>query len=106
MKNSIIVILSLAIITTFISCTKENNGEEPDLTPKTLDLTAMGPEVIAHANEFGVELFTKVAQEENKNLMLSPLSASTALTMLLNGCEGGTYDQLKETLKYPESPPP
>jgi len=106
MKNSIIVILSLAIITAFISCTKENNGEEPDLTPKTLDLTAMGPEVIAHANEFGVELFTKVAQEENKNLMLSPLSASTALTMLLNGCEGGTYDQLKETLKYPESPPP
>ena len=35
--------------------------------------------------------------------MLSPLSASAALTMLLNGCEGDTYDQLKATLKYPES---
>ena len=33
--------------------------------------------------------------------MLSPLSASTALTMLLNGCGGDTYDQLKGTLKYP-----
>ena len=34
--------------------------------------------------------------------MLSPLSASTALTMLLNGCGGDTYDQLKKTLKYPD----
>lgn len=102
MKNSVIVLLSLAIITGFVSCSKEP-GEEPDLTPKTLDLTAIGPEVIAYGNAFGVELFTRVAREENKNLMLSPLSASAALTMLLNGCEGDTYDQLKATLKYPES---
>jgi len=33
--------------------------------------------------------------------MLSPLSASTALTMLLNGCGGDTYTQLQGTLKYP-----
>ncbi len=103
MKYSVIMYLSLAAITGFISCSKENNGQEPDLTPKTLELTAMGPEVIAYGNEFGVELFTKVAREENKNLMLSPLSASTALTMLLNGCDGDTYDQIKQMLKYPES---
>ena len=102
MKNSVVIFLCLATITGFISCSKDNRGEEPDLTPKTLELTAMGPEVIAYGNEFGVELFTKVAREENKNLMLSPLSASTALTMLLNGCEGDTYDQLKEMLRYPE----
>ncbi len=103
MKTHVLLILSLATITGFISCSKDNGGEEPDLTPKTLELTAMGPEVITYCNEFGVELFTKVAREENKNLMLSPLSASAALTMLLNGCEGDTYDQLKATLKYPES---
>jgi serpin B len=33
--------------------------------------------------------------------MLSPLSASTALTMLLNGCGGDTYTQLQGALKYP-----
>jgi len=102
MKTHLLLILSLATIIGFVSCSKEP-GEEPDLTPKTLDLTAIGPEVIAYGNEFGVELFTKVAQEENKNLMLSPLSASAALTMLLNGCEEDTYDQLKATLKFPES---
>lgn len=100
MKYTGILILSLATITGFISCSKEP-GQEPDLTPKSMNLTAMGQEVITYSNEFGVELFTKVASGEYKNLMLSPLSASAALTMLLNGCEDDTYDQLKETLKYP-----
>lgn len=103
MKNSLIILFSLVTITGFISCSKENTGLQPDLTPKALELTAKGPEVIAYGNEFGVELFTKVAQEENKNLMLSPLSASAALTMLLNGCDGDTYDQLSEMLNYPEN---
>jgi serpin B len=103
MKTRLLLILSLATITGFISCSKDDGGEEPDLTPKTIELTAKSAEVIAYGNEFGVELFTKVSREENKNLMLSPLSASAALTMLLNGCEGETYDQLKATLKYPEN---
>jgi serpin B len=103
MKTSVLIILSLAAVTGFVSCSKDNSGQEPDLTPKNLELTAKGLEVVAYGNEFGVELFTRVAPVENKNLMLSPLSASTALTMLLNGCAGDTYDQLKETLRYPDN---
>jgi serpin B len=102
MKNPVLIILGLAAVAAFVSCSKNNSGEEPDLTPKTIELTTKAADVIAYGNDFGVELFTKVTRTENKNLMLSPLSASTALTMLLNGCEGDTYDQLKETLKYPE----
>ena len=101
MKNQSLIILAFTAVAALSSCSKEI--EEPDLTPKSLDLTAIAPEVISYCNDFGVELFTKVALEENDNLMLSPLSASTALTMLLNGCDGETYDQLKETLKYPET---
>lgn len=103
MKTHLLLILSLATVTGFISCSKDDGGEEPDLTPKTIELTTKAAEVIAYGNEFGVELFAKVALEEEENFMLSPLSASAALTMLLNGCEGDTYDQLKATLKYPES---
>jgi len=102
MKTSAIVLLSLFFTFGYTSCTKDNPNQEPDLTPKSLELNANALEVITNGNEFGVELFTKVALEENKNLMLSPLSASTALTMLLNGCGGNTYDQLKKTLRYPE----
>jgi len=99
MKNPVLLFITLATISVLLSCSKEN--EQPDLTPKSLDLSALAPEVIAYGNDFGVELFTKVALEESDNFMLSPLSAGAALTMLLNGCNGDTYDQLKGTLKYP-----
>ena len=102
MKNPVLIIVYLLAFAGLSSCSKDN-GREPDLTPENLQLTAKSSEVIAYNNEFGVELFTKVATEENKNLMLSPLSASAALTMLLNGCAGDTYDQLKGTLKYSET---
>ena len=101
MKNPVLIILCLLAFAALSSCSKDN-GQEPDLTPENLELTAKGAEVIAYGNEFGVELFTKVAGVENKNFMLSPLSASAALTMLLNGCGGETYNQLRATLKYPE----
>ncbi len=101
MKNNAILFLAgLAAVILATSCSKNDNPEQ-DLTPKTITLSAEAPQAIESSNEFGIELFTKVAEEENKNLMLSPLSASTALTMLLNGCGGDTYTQLQGTLKYP-----
>ena len=101
MKKNITIILSgLAILLLAVCCSKVNE-EEPKLTPKDITLSAAAPIAIQSSNEFGIELFTRVAESENKNLMLSPLSASTALTMLLNGCGGDTYSQLQGTLKYP-----
>ena len=101
MKNNVILFLAgLAAVTFTGSCSKNDNPEK-DLTPKSITLTAEAPQAIESSNEFGIELFTKVAEKGNKNLMLSPLSASTALTMLLNGCDGDTYSQLQGTLKYP-----
>jgi len=102
MKNNVIILLAgMAVVLLDGSCSK-NDNIEPDLTPKNITLTAVTPQAIQSSNEFGIGLFTKVAEEENKNLMLSPLSASTALTMLLNGCGGDTYTQLQGTLKYPD----
>jgi len=88
----------LTIAFMLVSCEKQPG--EPDLTPKTIELTPAATQVISSGNEFGIELFTKVAESEDSNLMLSPLSASTALTMLLNGCGGNTFTQLRSTLKY------
>lgn len=101
MKNN--AMLFLAALTAVIlsgSCSKNDNPVQ-DMTPKTIKLTAVAPQAIASSNDFGIDLFTKVAEAENNNLMLSPLSASTALTMLLNGCGGDTYTQLQGMLNYP-----
>ncbi|MGB4291298.1 MAG: serpin family protein [Bacteroidales bacterium] len=88
----------LTIAFMLVSCEKQPG--EPDLTPKKIELTPAATQVISSGNEFGIELFTKVAESKDSNLMLSPLSASTALTMLLNGCGGNTFTQLRSTLKY------
>lgn len=99
--RTLAILFSIALTVAFSSCEKDN--PKPNLTPKNIELSAKAAEVISNSNEFGIELFTKTVEGENENLMLSPLSASTALTMLLNGCGGDTYTQLKSTLKYPES---
>ncbi len=93
------LLVALLFIPFAIACNKEpsNNIQEP----AELHLTQKASEVINHSNAFGVDLFAAVAQEdEASNVLLSPLSASVALTMLLDGCRNETYDQIKETLGY------
>ncbi len=100
MKTTKILFL-IALPLVLLSCSKEDDSQ--NLTPKHIQLTSKAPEVIGSSNAFGLELFTKVATEEEGNLMLSPLSASAALTMVLNGCNENTFTQLKATLNYPEN---
>ncbi len=99
MKRKILFIPILVTLALF-SCKKDD--PTPNLTPKEITLTAKSAQVIASSNAFGIGLFTKTVEVGDGNLMLSPLSASTALTMLLNGCGGNTYTQLKATLNYPD----
>jgi len=101
-RMSLIFTAGVLIFSLAGSCTKSDGNEEINLSPKSITLTAVAPQAIQSSNEFGIELFTRVSEAENKNLMISPLSASTALTMLLNGCGGDTYSQLQGTLKYPD----
>lgn len=101
MKKHITLIITVFFAYFFTACEKDN--PEPVLTPKSITLTEHAPDVISSNNDFGIELFKKVALEKDENLMLSPLSAGAALTMLLNGCDGNTFEQLKSTLKYPDN---
>lgn len=95
----IIIILAVILVTILPGCNKEE--VKPALEPRPIDLPAKGDDVIAKSNAFGFELFRLTAlAEPDKNMMLSPLSASVALTMLLNGCAGNTYDQVQEMLGY------
>jgi len=98
MKSLKFFSLALLLSIGFFSCKKSEPAAEQD--PKVITLSQKDKEVIANSNDFGISLFAKTAQTETGNLMLSPLSASAALTMLLNGCNNETYDQLKNTLGY------
>lgn len=96
MKYYILLLLAPLLLFSF-SCKKEPSGPKQ---PKPITLTAKADEVIMKSNGFGIDLFRVVALEENENMMLSPLSASTALTMLLNGCNTQTYLQIRDMLGY------
>jgi serpin B len=56
-------------------------------------------EVIDAANAFGFNLLRELAADDpEQNLFISPLSASMALGMTLNGAAGNTYDGMLEAL--------
>jgi serine protease inhibitor len=64
-------------------------------------LTVAEQEIIRSANSFGLDLMREVtARDDRANIVLSPLSASMALGMTLNGAGGETFDAMRATLGF------
>jgi serpin B len=96
MKSKLLFSLTLLII--LFGCNKENIQAKRE--PKIIQLPEKSQQIIKQSNKFGIDIFKVTSQSEPGNLMLSPLSASTALTMLLNGCNNETYNQIHQMLGY------
>lgn len=93
-------ILSLCLVLALTVSCKDNSSNSSDLKPLELALSSQQKALVQSSSSFGVDLFMKVAPFESQNNMLSPLSASVALTMLLNGTQDKTQTQIKEMLGY------
>lgn len=52
-------------------------------------------------NAFGLELYSKLREEKKGNLVFSPYSAHTCLSMAATGANGNTRDQMVKTLHLP-----
>ena len=96
MKN--IFILSLLLIFLFPSCTK--NTPLPNSVPITLNQKAKA--VVTANNQFGLELFKQMADSglASKNIMMSPLSVSAALSMTYNGARAQTKEAFDNTMHF------
>ena len=68
----------------------------PEL-PRALSATEV--EVIGAGNRFAFDLLRE-ASRPGDNLFLSPLSASVALGMTMNGAEGETWNQMRDALGF------
>jgi serpin B len=89
---TLIILLSFSIV----SCQKQ------DPKPEGLfNLPEKSAQLIEADNQFGLELFRKVAADAapNDNTMISPLSVSLALGMTYNGASGDTKTEMEKTLK-------
>ncbi len=70
-----------------------------DSLPRSLSASEQA--LIEHSNAFGLELLrTVVGEDDRPNVVLSPLSASMALGMTLNGARTGTFDAMRSTLGF------
>ncbi len=57
--------------------------------------------VLQAGNRFGFRLLEELRGEEpGENVFISPLSASMALGMTLNGADGGTWEAMRSTLEF------
>src|SRR5215510_14457306 len=71
----------------------------PALTPLPRDLTAGERQVLQAGNAFSLALFRQLAKTQpGQNVFVSPLSASMALGMTMNGARGTTLDAMRATL--------
>lgn len=91
-----ISIAVLFCIATLVSCTRDK-VIEPKLLPV---ITQKHQNAVAQSNSFGIDLYQAIKNEESteKNIIISPLSASMALSMLLNGAKNETENAILNTL--------
>jgi serpin B len=89
---------SIVIVGTISACS-DPTGPTPSLTRLPRDLTAGERQVLRAGNEFSLALFRQLTKAQpGTNVFVSPLSASMALGMTMNGARGTTLDAMRTTL--------
>lgn len=90
-------------LTLALGCDESPVGppEVIDELPRTL--TADEAMVLARSNAFGLDLLAEVdarREADEPNTLLSPLSASMALGMAMEGADGDTYEAMRDALGF------
>jgi serine protease inhibitor len=76
-------------------------GPGPALTELPRPLSSAEQKVVAGSNAFSFALWQKVnAMQKDSNVFLSPLSASFALGMTMNGAGGSNWGEMRTALQF------
>lgn len=96
-------VLGVALLGTILGCSraeKDKQGEqfepEPAIAVPDEDLKALAE----GNNAFAIDLYKKVAEEHEGNLILSPYSISSALAMTYAGARGQTATEMATALHF------
>ncbi len=105
-KRLAAIMLLLAAATSLVCC--GNTGGAPTIASVNLmegissklasSPAAPSKEGAVRAADFGLRLFKKCADGVNENVLVSPLSVLSALSMTANGAKGETLAQMERTL--------
>lgn len=84
-----------------VSACAERDPVGPDPLPEPRSFTLQELQLASANTSFGFELLRRVrSSADEPNVLLSPLSASMALGMAMNGARGDTYDAMRQTLGF------
>ncbi|MDR2834950.1 MAG: serpin family protein [Bacteroidales bacterium] len=66
----------------------------------SINLLISQPSIIQSNNEFAFSLFNNISNQEDNNLLISPISLSMGLTMAYEGAKDNTNLQMQQVLKF------
>ncbi|NPA36939.1 MAG: serpin family protein [Chlorobi bacterium] len=90
--------ISVLFLLSLYACS-ETADDPQEYSPIVLDLKSQ--ELVNTTNDFGFDLLRVVVAEENeKNVIISPMSVSQALGMVWNGAGGVTRDEMTRMLGF------
>lgn len=97
-SNTLILAFIAAMFST--SC-KKNSDDNLPKDPVPIQMNASQVSVVNNSNSFAFDIFRNVVESEQagKNIMISPLSISVALSMTANGAAGETRTAMLEGLR-------
>ena len=98
--SKFIIVFSFTLSFINLSCSKTSNETYP-ADPVPINLTSEQISLIESENKFAFDVFKETlnSSELSKNIIISPLSISYALSMTLNGAEGSTREAMLEALR-------
>lgn len=98
-----LIVTVLASLVTMPSCKKidKNDRSVDPGNPINISTEIYQQEVIDSSNKFAFDLFKSILSDTKgtDNIMISPFSISSALSMTLNGATGKTFEDMKKALR-------
>ena len=97
----------LATVAVVAACSDATgpSGRTPRITELPRALSSGEQAVIGASNAFGFNLLRELDRTSaDSNIFMSPLSASMALGMTMNGASGQTFDEMRSTLGFGAQP--
>lgn len=99
-------LFAVAVVTLSAACNDPNApAGAPRITALPRALSSGEQAVIGASNAFGFNLLRELDRTRgDSNIFMSPLSASMALGMTMNGAAGQTFDEMRATLAFGTRP--
>jgi len=108
---SILALVSLALLAILVAgCTGPEQpgpptGQETPVPPVVTTpspVTGSEESVVAANNRFALDLYARLADEEDGNIFVSPFSISSALAITSEGARGNTADEIRSVFHFPD----